>query len=67
MRCSEVRRVSRQSASRPRPQYALEYGAATGFSLGRTYVLPTAPGSVLFDVPPSGFRTEAELAALGAR
>jgi serine/threonine protein kinase len=42
---------------------SIQYGAATGFSLGRTYVLPVAPGTVLFDVPPSGFRSEAELAA----
>jgi serine/threonine protein kinase/Tol biopolymer transport system component len=47
-----------------RAALSIQYGAATGFSLGRTYVLPTAPGTVLFDVPESGFKSEAELAAV---
>jgi Tol biopolymer transport system component len=47
-----------------RAALSVQHGAASGFSLGRTYVLPVAPGTVLFDVPPSGFKSEAELAAV---
>jgi serine/threonine protein kinase/Tol biopolymer transport system component len=46
-----------------RAALSIQYGAATGFSLGRTYVLPVAPGTALFEVPPSGFKSEPELAA----
>ena len=43
---------------------SIQYGQATGFAVGRTYVLPLAPGSVLPPIPASGFRTETELAAV---
>jgi Tol biopolymer transport system component len=36
----------------------------SAFAVGRTYVLPLAPGSVLPGVPPGGFRTEADVAAM---
>ena len=47
-----------------RAALSIQYGAATGFSVGRTFVLPVAPGTALFDVPPSGFSSEAEIAAV---
>jgi hypothetical protein len=43
---------------------SLQYGAGSAFLLGRTYVLPPAPGSVLPNIPPGGFQTEAQIAAL---
>jgi eukaryotic-like serine/threonine-protein kinase len=37
-------------------------------AVGRTYVLPLSPGKVFPNIPPGGFRSEAEIAALpGAR
>jgi hypothetical protein len=47
-----------------RAYVSLQYGAATAFLLGRTYVLPLAAGSVLPNIPAGGFQTEAEIAAL---
>lgn len=43
---------------------SIQYGQAAGFAVGRTYVLPLAPGSVLPQIPSGGFRTEAEVAAV---
>jgi len=43
---------------------SIQYGQASAFGVGRTYVLPLAPGSVLPRIPAGGFRTEAEVAAL---
>ena len=42
---------------------SIQYGQASAFGVGRTYVLPLAPGSVLPHIPAGGFRTEAEVAA----
>ena len=42
---------------------SIQYGQASAFGVGRTYVLPLAPGSVLPRIPAGGFRTEAEVAA----
>jgi Tol biopolymer transport system component len=47
-----------------RAYVSLQYGAATAFLLGRTYLLPPAPESALPDIPPGGFQTEAQIAAL---
>ena len=33
-------------------------------AVGRTYVLPLPPGKILPNIPPGGFRSEAEIAAL---
>jgi Tol biopolymer transport system component len=38
-------------------------GFSNGGAAGRTYVLPTRPGTMLPDLPAGGFRTEAELSA----
>jgi len=35
-------------------------------AVGRTYVLPLPPGKVLPNIPPGGFRSEAEIAALAS-
>jgi len=43
---------------------SVQYGQASAFGFGRTYVLPVAEGSVLPPVPVGGFRSEAELAVL---
>jgi len=42
---------------------SIQYGQASAFGVGRTYVLPLAPGAVLPRIPAGGFQTEAELAA----
>jgi serine/threonine protein kinase/Tol biopolymer transport system component len=47
-----------------RAALSIQYGAASGFSIGRTYVLPVPAGTALFDVPSLGFKSEAELAAV---
>jgi hypothetical protein len=33
-------------------------------AVGRTYVLPLPPGKILPNIPPSGFRSDAEIAAI---
>lgn len=43
---------------------SIQYGQAAGFGVGRTYLLPLAPGTVLPKIPPGGFRTEADVAAV---
>jgi serine/threonine protein kinase len=43
---------------------SLQYGQASAFAVGRTYVLPLAPGSVLPPMPPGGYRTEGDIAAV---
>jgi Tol biopolymer transport system component len=43
---------------------SIQYGQASAFAYGRTYALPLAPGSVLPSMPPGGFRTEADVAAV---
>jgi Tol biopolymer transport system component len=47
-----------------RVYFSIQSGAASGFAVGRTYLLPRAQGSLLPAIPPGGFRTEAEVAAL---
>ena len=42
---------------------SLQYGQATAFGLGRTFVLPMAKESVLPAMPPNGFQNEQEIAA----
>jgi hypothetical protein len=47
---------------------SIQYGQASAFAFGRTYALPLVPGSGLPSIPPGGFRTEADVAAVpGAR
>ncbi len=43
---------------------SVQYGQASAFGSGRTYVLPTAPGTSLPRVPRGGYTSEAELAAV---
>ena len=43
---------------------SLSSSAGTLYSAGRTYVIPLESGRLLPDLPPGGFRTEAEIAAL---
>ena len=54
----------RWSLDGKRVYLSLQYGEASAFGVGRTYVLPLAPGSVLPPMPPGGFQTEAEIAGL---
>jgi hypothetical protein len=42
---------------------SIQYGQASAFAFGRTYVLPLERGSVLPSMPTGGFRTEADVAA----
>jgi eukaryotic-like serine/threonine-protein kinase len=46
-----------------RPYLSEQYGQASAFGVGRTFVLPRAKDSVLPMIPPGGFKTEAEIAA----
>ena len=39
-------------------------GMNTAFASGHTYVIPLAPGRLLPDMPPDGFHSEAEIAAI---
>ena len=43
---------------------SIQAGEASAFALGRTYVLPVAPGSPISFLPDGGFRNEAEIAAV---
>ncbi len=43
---------------------SIQYGQASAFAVGRTYVLPLTKGSFLPSIPSGGFRTEAELASV---
>jgi serine/threonine protein kinase/Tol biopolymer transport system component len=54
----------RWSPDGTRVYVAVQYGEASAFGNGRTYVLPLEKGAVLPPAPPDGFRSEAELAAL---
>jgi eukaryotic-like serine/threonine-protein kinase len=47
-----------------RAALSIQYGAASAFGYGRTYVLPVEPGAVHPAIPPAGFRSEAEIAAV---
>ncbi len=47
-----------------RAYLSVQYGQASAFGTGRTYALPTAPGTALPVVPPGGFADEAALAAV---
>ena len=47
-----------------RAAMSLQYGAASAFGFGRTYILPVPPGQVLPAIPPAGFQSEAEIAAV---
>ena len=42
----------------------VQSGEASAFGSGRTYLLPLAAGSMLPQLPPGGFKTEAEIAAV---
>ena len=54
----------RWSPDGKRADMSIQCGAASGFGVGRTYVLPRSEGTVLPRIPPGGFKTEAEIAAL---
>ena len=54
----------RWSPDGTRVALSIQYGQASAFGTGRTYVLPLAKGSVLPPIPEGGFRTEADVAAL---
>jgi dipeptidyl aminopeptidase/acylaminoacyl peptidase len=43
---------------------SLQFGDATAFGFGRTYVIPLAPGETLPPMPTGGFTSEGQLAAL---
>ncbi len=43
---------------------SVQYGQASAFATGRTYILHPEQGSMFPHVPPGGFRTEAEISAL---
>jgi Tol biopolymer transport system component len=45
-----------------RAYLSIQYGQASAFGTGRTYALPTAPGTTIPVVPPGGFANEAALA-----
>jgi Tol biopolymer transport system component len=47
-----------------RAALSVQYGAASAFGFGRTYVLPVPPGEVLPAIPPDGFQSETEIAAV---
>jgi Tol biopolymer transport system component len=47
-----------------RPYLSAQYGQASAFGVGRTFVLPMAKDSVLPMIPPGGFKDEAEIAAM---
>jgi serine/threonine protein kinase/Tol biopolymer transport system component len=54
----------RWSPDGTRVYVSVQYGAASAFGSGRTYVIPLQKGSLLPPVPAGGFRSEADLAAL---
>jgi serine/threonine protein kinase len=54
----------RWSPDGSRALLAVQDGGSSAFGFGRTYVLPLERGSMLPRMPPGGFRTEAEIAAL---
>jgi hypothetical protein len=55
----------RWSPDGKRAYLSVQYGQASAFADGRTYVLPLAPGSPLpAALPPGGFRSESEVAAV---
>ena len=43
---------------------SLQFGEASAFAVGRTYILPLAPGSMFPPMPAGGFRSEENLAAV---
>jgi Tol biopolymer transport system component len=42
--------------------FSVASGFKSMFATGRTYVLPTRPGTIFAEIPPGGFHSEAELA-----
>jgi serine/threonine protein kinase len=54
----------RWSPDGTRVYVSVPYGDSSAFGVGRTYVIPLQAGSVLPPVPPGGFRSEADLAAV---
>jgi eukaryotic-like serine/threonine-protein kinase len=54
----------RWSADGTRAYLSIQLGEASAFGTGRTYVLPLRAGTTLPDVPPGGFQSESEVAAL---
>src|SRR5262249_41923780 len=42
---------------------SIQYGQASAFGTGKTYILPAGSDSVLPLIPPGGFHTESEIAA----
>ena len=54
----------RWSADASHVYLSFQYGEASAFGYGRTYVLPLSQGSDLPRIPPGGFRSEAEIAAV---
>jgi serine/threonine protein kinase len=44
--------------------FSIQYGEASAFGVGRTYVIPLPEGAMLPDLPAGGFRSEQELAAI---
>ena len=60
---SEISRL-RWSPDGTRAYLSLQDGRTSAFAVGRTYVFSLASGSVLPHMPPGGFRTEAQIAAL---
>jgi hypothetical protein len=54
----------RWSPDGARALLAVQTGPASAFGFGRTYVLPLERDSMLPRIPPGGFRTEDEIAAV---
>jgi hypothetical protein len=43
---------------------SFQFGEASAFAIGRTYILPLAPGSIFPSIPAGGFRSEQDVAAV---
>jgi Tol biopolymer transport system component len=43
---------------------SFQFGEASAFAIGRTYILPLAPGSIFPSIPVGGFRSEQDVAAV---
>jgi hypothetical protein len=43
---------------------SIQFGEASAFGIGRTYVIPLSDGSMLPEIPAGGFRSEQQLAAI---
>ena len=55
---------ARWSPDGSRMYVSIQYGAASAFGDGRTYVIPLAPATELPDIPEGGFAGEAQVAAV---